>query len=72
MVELEWKMTGQASLSNFKDKIMKMYGGFSWKPLGSYEQSNFYQLIAKLKVFMTSQWNWIEKIQPYIFKFCHQ
>ena len=39
---------------------------FNSNPLGSYEQSNFSQLIAKLKVFITEL---NRKIPPYIFIF---
>ena len=56
-------MIGLAVLSYSMDEMMKMYAGiflFS-NPLGSYEQSNFSRLVAKLKLLITSQWIWIEK-----------
>ena len=45
-------MIGLAVLSYFMDEIMKMYGGIFLysNPLGSYEQSKFFRLIAKLKI----------------------
>ena len=51
-------MTGLAVLSFSMDEIMKMYGGifFYSNPLGSYEQLKFFRLVAKLKLFITSQW----------------
>ena len=39
---------------------------FYSNPLGSYEQAKFFRLIAKLRLFITFQWIWIEKIPPYI------
>ena len=45
-------MIGLAVLSYSMDEIMKMYGGvFLYSnPLGSYEQSKFSRLVAKLKI----------------------
>ena len=45
-------MIGLAVLSYSMDEIMKMNGGIflSSNPLGSYEQSNFSGLVAKLKI----------------------
>ena len=45
-------MIGLAVLPYSMDEIMKMYGGgFLYSdPLGSYEQSNFSRLVAKLKI----------------------
>ena len=43
-------MIGLAVLSYSMDEIMKLYGGvfLNSNPLGSYEQSKFSQLVAKL------------------------
>ena len=48
----KWKVIGLAVLSYSMYEIMKMYGGgFLYSdPLGSYEQSKFSQLVAKLKI----------------------
>ena len=45
-------MIGLAVLSYSMDEIMKMYGGIFLysNPLGSYEQSKFSRLVAKLKI----------------------
>ena len=45
-------MIGLAVFSYSMDEIMKMYGGvFLYSnPLGSYEQSKFSRLVAKLKI----------------------
>ena len=45
-------MIGLAVLSYSVDEIMKMYGGIFLysNPLGSYEQSKFSRLVAKLKL----------------------
>ena len=45
-------MIGLAVLSYSVDEIMKMYGGIFLcsNPLGSYEQSKFSRLVAKLKI----------------------
>ena len=45
-------MIGLAVLSYSMDEIRKMYGGILlyWNPLGSYEQSKFSRLVAKLKI----------------------
>ena len=45
-------MIGLAILSYSMDEIMKMYGGIFLysNPLGNYEQSKFFRLVAKLKI----------------------
>ena len=45
-------MDGLAVLSYSMDEIMKMYGGIfvCSNLLGSYEQSKFFRLVAKLKI----------------------
>ena len=50
-------MTGLAVLSYSLDEIMKMYGGifFYSNPLGSYEQSKFFRLVAKRKIVLNFQ-----------------
>ena len=51
-------MIGLAVLSYSMDEIRKMYGGvFLYSnPLGSYEQSKFSRLVAKLKILLTCDW----------------